>query len=126
MTHRSKEAGLTTIQFALATALSLLAFVVLANFIVFLYARGVVRAAVDEAARVGGRHGASVEQCENRAADVLQDLVQGLQTDVQVVCTLDDGIVRSEASVTLRGWVPPATPDWSFTLTAQSVRERVT
>ncbi len=44
---------MTTIQYVVATALSLLVFVALANFVVDLYARGVVRSAVDEAARAG-------------------------------------------------------------------------
>jgi len=118
-------AGFTTIQFVLATALSLLTFVMLANFVVFLYARGVVRAAVDEAARTGGRAGADVSQCEVRADDVLTDLIAGMRSDVVVECREQGGVVLSEARVTLRGWLPPLTPDWSFTLTGQSVREVV-
>lgn len=125
MIARSREAGLTTIQFVFATALSLLAFVVLANFVVFLYARGVVRAAVDEAARTGGRHGVGVQQCERRADDVLSDLVRGMRSDVRIRCRIDGDVMRSEALVTLRGWVPPLTPDWSFTFVGQSVREEV-
>jgi len=42
---------MTTIQYVAGTALALLAFVMMANFVVFLYARGVVRSAVDEGAR---------------------------------------------------------------------------
>ena len=34
--------GMTTIQYVAGTALALLAFVMMANFVVFLYARGVV------------------------------------------------------------------------------------
>ena len=45
--------GMTTIQYVVATALSLLVFVGLANFVVDLYARGAVRSAVDEGARAG-------------------------------------------------------------------------
>jgi hypothetical protein len=75
--ERSGEDGMTTVQYVAATAFSLIVFVMMANFIVFLYARGVVRAAVDEGARAGGRFGASSAECESRARDVLGDLLAG-------------------------------------------------
>jgi hypothetical protein len=121
------ESGMTTAQYVAATAFSLLAFVMLANFIVFLYARGVVRAAVDEGARAGGRVGAGASECESRADDVLGDLLGGaLGAGVQVECREDQGeeVVRARAQVVLRGWIPGLTPDWSFTLEAQSVKEQ--
>jgi hypothetical protein len=105
----------------------LLAFLVMANFIVFLYARGVVRAAVDEGARTGGRLDATASDCEARAADVLGDLLAGgLGDGVHVSCRegRDPDVVRARADVVLRGWLPGLTPDWSFTLEAQSVKER--
>lgn len=118
---------MTTAQFVAATAFSLLAFVMLTNFIVFLYARGVVRAAVDEGARAGGRFGAGESECESRADDVLGDLLGGaLGTGVRVQCREDEGdeVIRARADVVLRGWIPGLTPDWSFTLEAQSVKEQ--
>jgi len=118
---------MTTAQYVAATAFSLLAFVMLANFIVFLYARGVVRAAVDEGARAGGRFGASEGECESRADDVLGDLLGGgLGSGVDLSCREDGGdeVMRAHAEVVLRGWIPGLTPDWSFTLDAQSVKER--
>ena len=69
--RRCGEEGMTTVQYVAATAFSLIVFVMMANFIVFLYARGVVRAAVDEGARAGGRFGATTGECESRARDVL-------------------------------------------------------
>jgi hypothetical protein len=119
---------MTTAQYVAATAFSLLAFVMLANFIVFLYARGVVRAAVDEGARAGGRFGASEADCESRADDVLGDLLGGgLGSGVELSCHRDRGeeVMRAQADVLLRGWIPGLTPDWSFTLEARSVKERV-
>jgi hypothetical protein len=118
---------MTTAQYVAATAFSLLAFVMLANFIVFLYARGVVRAAVDEGARAGGRFGAGEAECETRAADVLGDLLGGaLGSDVQISCyeAWGEQVMRVQASVVLHGWIPGLTPDWSFTLEAQSVKEQ--
>ena len=122
MSVPERESGLTTIQFVLATAISLMTFVMLANFVVFLYARGVVRAAVDEGARTGGRAGAGVEQCEARADDLLSDLLSGMRSAVEIECTTGPDIVSSQARVTLRGWLP-LTPDWSFDITGQAVRE---
>ena len=66
-----------TIQYVAATALSLLVFVALANFVVDLYARGVVRSAVDEAARAGATIDSSAADCERRARDVLGGLLGG-------------------------------------------------
>ena len=42
---------MTTIQYVAAIGLSLVVFVTMANFVVDLYARGVVRSAMDEGAR---------------------------------------------------------------------------
>ena len=118
---------MTTTQYVAATAFSLLAFVMLSNFIVFLYARGVVRAAVDEGARAGGRFSAGASECESRADDVLGDLLGGpLGSGVQVDCREDpaEEVVKARAEVVLHGWIPGLTPDWSFTLEAQSVKEQ--
>lgn len=118
---------MTTAQYIAATGFSLIAFVMMANFVVFLYARGVVRAAVDEGARTGGRVGASAAECEARATDVVDDLLGGgLGTGVRVGCREDgrDEVMRARADVVLGGWLPGVMPDWSFTLEAQSVKER--
>lgn len=120
----SDEGGMTTVQYAAATGLSLVVFVMLANLIVFLYARGVVRAAVDEAARTGGRAGATTAECEARARDVVDDLAGGGLAEIRVSCEAAEAVMRSRAEVTLFGWLPGIVPDWSFTLTGQSVKER--
>ena len=115
---------MTTVQYAAATALSLIVFVMLANFIVFLYARGVVRAAVDEGARAGSRFGASTTECDSRARDVLGDLLAGrLGSDVTVRCGGNDDEMHASVHVTLHGWLPVLVPDWTFTLDARSVKE---
>lgn len=115
---------MTTVQYVVATALSLIVFVMMANFIVFLYARGVVRAAVDEGARAGSRFGATASECDSRARDVLGDLLAGrLGRDVSVRCQADPDEMRASVHVTLHGWLPVLVPDWSFTLEARSVKE---
>lgn len=116
---------MTTVQYVAATAFSLLAFVMMANLVVFVYARGVVRAAVDEGARAGGRLSASADECEDRASDVVGDLLGGALGDgVSLTCTEKRDVMTARANVALRGWLPGLVPDWSFTLEAQSVKER--
>jgi hypothetical protein len=115
---------MTTVQYVAATAFSLIVLVMMANFIVFLYARGVVRAAVDEGARAGSRFGATTAECDSRAQDVLGDLLAGrLGSDVNVRCEGTDDEMHARVHVTLHGWLPGLTPDWTFTLGARSVRE---
>ena len=115
---------MTTIQYVAGIALSLLAFVMMANFIVFLYARGVVRAAVDEGARTGGRTGAGVAECERRAGEALGDLLGGaLGEDVAIQCRRVPDAMHAHASVTFHGWLPGVIPDWSFDIEARSATE---
>ena len=115
---------MTTVQYVAATALSLIVFVMMANFIVFLYARGVVRAAVDEGARAGSRFGATTTECDSRARDVLGDLLAGrLGSDVTIRCEGSEDEMHASVHVTLHGWLPVLVPDWTFTLDARSVKE---
>lgn len=115
---------MTTVQYVFGAALSLFVFVMMANFIVFLYARGVVRAAIDEGARTGGRSGASAAECETRAASAVGDLLGGaLGDDVSVRCHREADAMLANASVTLHGWLPGIVPDWTFVLEARSETE---
>ena len=120
-----RERGLSTVSFVAATALSLLVFVTLANFVVDLYARGAARAAIDEGIRAGEPLDADAgPRCEQRAANALDDLLGGsMRADVHVRCLSLFGIVFAQAEVSLRGWIPGITPDWSFTLTGAGVKE---
>ena len=115
---------MTTVQYVAATAFSLIVFVMMANFIVFLYARGVVRAAVDEGARAGSRFDASAAECDSRARDVLGDLLAGrLGSDLSVRCESSADEMHASVHVTLHGWLPVLVPDWTFTLDARSTKE---
>jgi hypothetical protein len=116
---------MTTIQYVAATALSLVVFVMMANFIVDLYARGVVRSAVDEAARAGAPVDASSAECVQRANEVVGNLLGGaMGRSVLVTCTEDADAVRARAVVTLPGWLPGVVPDWAFVLDARAHKER--
>jgi hypothetical protein len=116
---------MTTVQFVMATALSLMVFVMLANFVVALYARGAIRAAVDEGARAGAPVDATNADCRRRGDDALNNLLGGaMRSGVHLDCVDDLGTVRARADVTLRGWLPLVAPDWSFSLTGTAVKER--
>jgi hypothetical protein len=120
----SADAGMATLQYVLAAALSLVVFVLLANVIVDLYARGAVRAAVDEAARAGARVDATVAECAARADDVLAGLVGSrLRSGVDVACSDTGATVSARAHVRLPGWLV-LVPDWRFSIVATAVKER--
>ena len=121
---RSSDSGMTTMQFVMATALSLFVFVMLANFVVDLYARGAIRAAVDEGARAGAPVDSSIGECERRANDALDHLLGGaMRAGVHVDCVAGWGTVRAHATVVLRGWLPGVVPDWSFALEGTAIKE---
>ncbi len=106
----------------MATALSLLLFVTLANAVVDLYIRGVARAAVDEAARSGAALDATAADCRRRASDVLDGVVTA--GAVRVTCREVGGAMRARARVVLAGWIP-GIPTWTMDLEGEVIKERV-
>ncbi len=106
----------------MATALSLLVFVTLANAVVDLYVRGVARAAVDEAARSGAAFDATAADCRRRAHAVLDGVVTA--DTVRVSCREVGGAMRVRARVVLAGWIP-GIPTWSMVLEGEVTKERV-
>ena len=116
------ERGMTSISFVVAAGLSLVLFVSMANVVVMVFERGAIRAAVDEAVRVGGRSDTPVADCEARARAVLDGLLgPAARSGVQVRCTLggDPPMVRAHAEAALAPWLP-AVPSWSLELDATS------
>jgi hypothetical protein len=105
-----------------ATAVSLVLFVALANAVVDLYVRGVARAAVDEAARSGAALDATTGDCEQRARAVLDGVV-GSST-VRVTCRQVAGAMHARAVVVLRGWIP-GIPTWTMALDGEVAKEQV-
>lgn len=121
--RRAEAPGFVTIQFVTASALALVLFTGMANLVVFHYAKGVVRAALDEGVRAGARAPAAASECQHRAGAVVRDLLGGRMGDgVAISCAASFRDVRAVADVTFHGW-SPMVPDWSFTARATSVRE---
>lgn len=123
---RRGHEGFATVQYLLALSFSLLALVGLLNFVVFQYGRGAVRAALDEGTRAGSRiSDAPVQECQDRARQVLDDLVGGPLGDGidPVVCAIDGDRIRAETTVEFEPWFMNRFGAWQFTVSAVSVKE---
>ena len=120
---RRRESGQASVTYLLATATSMVIFVLMANLLIFLYARGVVRAAVDEGARAGAVANASGVECEARAADVLSDLLGGKLGDgIAVSCAVVGPELVATATVVLDSPYP-GLGTWNFTAEARAIDE---
>lgn len=127
MDRRSGEDGYLTVQYLVVIGFSLVLFTALANLVVFQYARGVVRAALDEGARAGARTIASdpaaLAACESRARSARDGLVAGRLADgMRITCELGPEVMVAQAEVHLAGWTP-LVPDWRFEASATALRE---
>jgi hypothetical protein len=117
------ERGFVTVQYVAATALSLVFLLLVANLLVNLYARGVVREALDEGVRAAAPVDARASACEARAAAVLDGLLRGPIGDgVAVTCAVGPERARATAVVTLPSWLP-GVPPWRFTVEAGTRRD---
>ena len=106
-----------------AIAMSMVVFVMCANVIAVMYARGVVRGALDEGARAGAASGAQTAECEQRIGQVLDQLLAGQMGDgISYTCDADDDQVVATSHAAFPGWLP-GMPTASFQLAAQSVKE---
>ncbi len=123
--RRTDESGFTTIQYVVATAFSLLLFVMVANLLVDLYERGAVRDALDEGARSGVPLAASADDCLVRAHDVVRSIASGSSIHVDdLTCVQDGDRIVSTARISLDSWFPMLLPDWQLTLHASARKER--
>lgn len=109
------EGGFATVSFLAAVAVSLAVFVAVTNLLVFGYARGAARVALDEGARAGARAGDPTE-CVRRAEAALDDLLGGPLRAAwnEVACTNDDDRITASVEGQLQAWAP-VVPDWPVT-----------
>jgi hypothetical protein len=121
--RRSGEAGFMTVQYVAATCFTLVLLLFVANLLVDLYARGVVREALDEGVRAAVPVDAAAGACETRAHEVLSGLLRGpAGAGVTVQCNVDAGAVHAHATVTMRSWLPSLLPAWRFHADASASR----
>ena len=120
---RAGDAGFTTVQYVIAVGWSLVLLVLVANFLVDVYARGAVRDALDDGVRAGAPSSRPVAACEARAREVLSGLVRGPLVRADVHCDAQNGLVTADANVSLESWLPMLLPDWRFALHATAQQE---
>lgn len=120
----SADDGDVVLPYTVAIAMSLLLFVMMANVIIAMYGRGVVRAALDEGVRTGSRAGDSAAQCDQRVEQALGQLLGGEMGDGVAFqgCAVVDGRMVAGAQVTFAGWLP-GVPDFVFDVGAAAVKE---
>ena len=121
--RRAREGGFTTIQYVIAVGWSLVLLVLVANFLVDLYARGAVRDALDDGVRAGAASSRPAAACEARAREVLSGLVRGPLVTADLRCDATEGLVTADAKVALASWLPMLLPDWRFSLHAVAQQE---
>lgn len=118
------EDGDVVLPYTAAIAMSLVLFVMMANVIVAMYGRGVVRAALDEGVRTGSRATNGEAECEQRAQETLGQLLGGPMGDgVRFDCAEQDGRVVALATVSFASWVP-GIPPFTFDVGASAVKEQ--
>jgi hypothetical protein len=123
--RRRPERGFTTIQYVVATAFSMLLFVLVANLLVDLYERGAVRDALDEGVRAGVPVTATADDCLARTREVVRSIANGSSIRVgDLSCEADGDRIVATAQVDLRSWFPMLLPDWHLSLRASAHRER--
>lgn len=116
--------GFASVQLVVASGLVLVLLALVAQLLVGLYARAVVRGALDEGARAGARVGAGPTECEDRARDAAAALLAGpLGERVAIRCADDGRWVVARAEVDLPGFGALLPGGWHFDVRAVASRE---
>ncbi len=120
------ERGFVTAQYLIVIGFTLFLLTAFLNVLVFQYGRGVIRGALDAGARAASPAGATEADCYEAVDRYLDQLLGGsMGESVNPVCSEAGGfVVVTAADVTLQGWVP-LVPDWTFTIEARAVKERL-
>jgi hypothetical protein len=119
--ERLGDRGVSSAQFVLASALSLILFVMLANLVVVQYGRGAIRSALEQGARAGSVSGENA--CREAALGVVADLLGGrMSDDVTISCELIGNSIEATASARFETWTP-LVPDYEFSLVSSAAVE---
>jgi len=120
--RRLTDRGVSSVQFLLASALSLVLFIAFANVVVVQYGRGAMRSALDQGARAGAISGSSAD-CEVRAGDVIGQLLGGRMSDgMTIVCAVSGDVMVARGEGVFETWTPLA-PDFAVTLVSEAALE---
>ena len=119
---RLTQRGVTSVQFLLASALSLILFLAFANLVVVQYGRGALRSALEQGARAGAVSG-SPGECEATAGDVVVQLLGGVMSEgLTVRCAVSGGMMVATGEATFESWTL-LTPDFEINLSGRAVIE---
>ena len=124
--HGSEERGEIGIGIMLAVTFTFVVAVAVVNIFMFLYGQSVVRSALDEGVRAGSRVDAGWTVCQDRALQVLDDLLPGeLGDGGALVCgpgTSPDELLAI-ADATFDSPMP-GVPSWTIHLEARATQEQ--
>jgi Flp pilus assembly protein TadG len=105
---RTDDAGMTTVTYVMATALSLIVVLFAIQAIVMSYTKAAVRQALAEGARAGvveTQLDAAQQVCEQRMEAVLEHVVAAsLRAVVHDSCAADASGITASATIDFRGW----------------------
>ncbi|MEE8406178.1 MAG: hypothetical protein V3S32_03405 [Acidimicrobiia bacterium] len=103
--------------------LSLVLFLAFANVVVVQYGRGAMRSALDQGARAGAISGSSAD-CEDRAGEVISQLLGGRMSDGMTInCGVSGNVMVARADGVFQTWTPLA-PDFAVTVISEAALER--
>lgn len=121
---RKGDRGAATIGVLLGLGLLMLAFIALANFVVFQYGRGALRTAVEQGVRSGSRASADLGDCEQRGNEAIDAVLGGsMGDDAELSCSQSGDVVTATATATFEGWID-IVPDWDVTVSASAQKEQ--
>lgn len=123
--HGIGERGEIGVGIMLAVTFTFIVAVAIVNIFMFLYGQSVVRSALDEGVRAGSRVDAGWAVCQDRAGQVLDDLLGGdLGDGVSLTCgpgaAPDELVAIADATFDSP---MPGVPSWTFRLEARATQE---
>ncbi len=126
MPRRGRESGFATVQWVIMITFAMGLLVMITNVVAMQYARGAIRAAVDEGSRFGSVLGRDEVDCETRAMNMLRGeggLLRGsIGDDVDVDCVVDGELLRATATGTFDWWAGGIGP-FPYTIEGEAVIE---
>lgn len=121
--RRHRETGSALVTGVFAIGFLLVVFLGAFSLVVEEYAKGVVRAAVDEAARAGATVGGSLISCEMEGAQVTADLLPGpLGQGVMINCRVEGNMMVASYVGGVQGLIAPV-PSLHLSIVGFSVIE---
>lgn len=107
----SSERGSAALPILLGMLIVLMVLMAGTNFVVFEYGQGVVRTAVDEAARAGSEqqtNASPVLVCQAKASQVMANLLPGpFGRNISITCVDEGTDLVATATGNFPGWLPP-------------------